>query len=328
MSVYIDGIGVLSRCAMSAGELSRIAAGEAPEIRSLPLDYPCEIPSSKLRRNSRYNKIACTAADQALKDGSDRTGLDSHRMGTVLSTGYGAVEYNCLFADSVVQKDPSRCSPSIFSGSVPNSCEGQISILNQLKGPSTMLAGGDPLEYASLLLRTDRADLILTGSVEEYYAPLFDALRERESLQGSDLSEGAAVLILRREQSEQTYCEVTQFSGTSLGASPFLHIFEDPSDRMAKALSALTAPGAVIHSGNGTWIDAAEEKALEQTFPDAVKIAAKKCFGETLGCGYLLNAALAACAIRQGRYSSVLVTGIDVIGNYCCALLKNCGRAS
>ena len=108
MDVYINGIGIISRCACRSEELEEAAFGRIAEIRPLPLEFPIEIPSSRLRRNSRYNKLACAAADQALKNAGipemmEQEGLDGHRIGTILSTGYGAAEYSSVFADSVVK---------------------------------------------------------------------------------------------------------------------------------------------------------------------------------------------------------------------------------
>lgn len=65
MDVYINGIGIISRCACQPEELKEAAYGRISTIRPLPLEFPIEIPFSRLRRNSRYNRLACAAADQA-----------------------------------------------------------------------------------------------------------------------------------------------------------------------------------------------------------------------------------------------------------------------
>ena len=140
--VYIDGIGIISRCAMSANELLRITEGEAPETKSGMLDFTSDVPPAKLRRCSRYNKLAAAAADNARKDGNIPDDIDGTRVGTIISTGFGAVESNIKFSDSVVKGEPALCSPTVFSGTVPNSCVGQICIINGYKGVSTVLMGG------------------------------------------------------------------------------------------------------------------------------------------------------------------------------------------
>ncbi len=306
MSVYIDGSSILSR---------RVDA-------EAPFEFPTEIPASKLRRNSRYNKLACAAADFALKDCAPFGSLDKRRIGTIISTGYGAAEYYSAFADSVVRGDPASCSPATFSGSVPNSCVGQICIINGLKGVSTVLAGGDPLEYSALLLKTGRADMIVTGSVEEYFKPLYDSVGSFDAVKGAELAEGAAMLIMRGERTEKTCCEVCAHSGASLGANPYIHRLDGVSDRIAGVLRKHTAPDIIFTAANGTYFDKIEDTAIKQVFPDTAAHAPKKEYGESLGCGFALSAALAARAIRDGRYGAVLVTGVDMVGNYCAVMLR------
>ena len=330
MEIYINGIGVISRSAYSKEELKEAAFGRIPEKRDLPLDFPTEIPSSKLRRNSRYNKLACAAADQALKDAhipeSIECGvLDSHLVGTILSTGYGATEYNSTFADSVVKGEPNACSPAVFSGTVPNSCVGQICIINGLKGFSTILVGGDPLEYSALLLETGRAQAILAGSVEEYYPALYEAFGSFEAAKGSDLSEGAAMAVLSRNRSEGSYCRISGFSGINLGKNPYLHVLEDAvavREKIAGVFRQFSEPDILLSAGNGTWFDSPEEEAVRDVFPSLAIARPKDIFGETLGCGYMMNALLGACLVHEGRYGRVLVSGVDMIGNYCCVMLE------
>ncbi len=306
MSVYIDGLSVISH---------RVD-------NETPFEFPSEIPAAKLRRNSRYNKLACAAADFALKDCAPFDSLDRHRIGTIISTGYGATAFFSDFADSVVRGDPASCSPSIFSGSVPNSCVGQICIINGLKGVSTVLAGGDPLEYSALLLKTDRADMIVTGSVEEYFKPLYESIGSFEAAKGAKLAEGAAMLIMRGKRTEKTCCEVCAHSGASLGANPYIHRLDDVSGRIAGVLRKHTAPDIIFTAANGTYFDEIEAVAIKQVFPDTAVYEPKKEYGESLGCGFALSAALAAGAIRDGKYGAVLVAGVDMIGNYCTVMLK------
>ncbi len=310
MSVYIDGISVLSH---------RID-------NETPYEFPSEIPSAKLRRNSRYNKLACAAADFALKDCAPFDSVDKHRIGTIISTGCGAAEYFSDFADSVVRGDPAACSPATFSGSVPNSCVGQICILNGFKGVSTVLAGGDPLEYSALLLKTDRADMIVTGSVEEYFKPLYDSIVSFDAAKGAELAEGAAMLIMRSERTEKTFCEVCANAGISLGANPYIHRLEGVSERIAGVLRKHTVPDIIFTAANGTYFDEMEDTAIKQVFPDTAVYEPKKEYGESLGCGFALSTAFAAEAIRDGKYGAVLVAGVDMVGNYCTVMLKAVGQ--
>lgn len=340
-SVYIDGIGIISRCAMSASDLMEIAGGKAPEIKHGQLEFTSNVPSSKLRRCSRYSKLAAAAAEDARTDGNIPDSIDTTCVGTILSTGFGAADNYIKFSDSVVEGDPALCSPTIFSGIVPNSCVGQICIVNGYKGVSTVLVGGDPMEYTSLLFGGGKADVILCGSVEEYCQELFDSVNSLDAASGSDISEGTVILTVRGEKSADSYCGVSDFSSVLLPVYPLT----DKADKkciklIADALSGIsckTIPDMVFTSANGTYFDEMEREAMDSVFGNKTVYAyPKKLFGETLGSGYMMSAALAAAVTKTGRASdsfadrtvdtvkTVLVTGIDVAGNYCCMLLEAC----
>ena len=324
MTAYIESIGVISRCAQSDDDLVKLLSGGECEFSDLPIEFCSQIPPAKMRRNSRYNKLACTAADNAVREAAIPETSDRRRIGTIISTGYGSSAYYSQFADTVVKGVPGLCSPTIYSGMVPNACVGQICILNGFKGASTVLTGGDPLEYSSLLLTTNKADMILCGAVEEYNAELFSELRELETLKSCDLSEGAAMLVLSKEKTVKTLCAVTGFSSASLGKSPMLHKLEEKSAEIISDILKKygSAPDAVFVSANGSYFDDVESAAIKSIFPGAELVSPKNWSGETLGCGYMMNAVFAAAAVNCGKYSKVLVTGVDLIGNYCTAMIE------
>lgn len=324
MRSYIESVGVISRCAGSAEELVKVMNGEEYEASALPIGFESQIPPAKMRRNSRYNKLACTAADNAAREAAISEELDRRRIGTIVSTGYGASVNNTQFADSVAKGVPGLCSPAIYTGTVPNSCVGQICILNGFKGVSTVLTGGDPLEYSTLLLATNKADMIVCGSVEEYNEPLYDELGRLDALKGCELSEGTAMMILTRERTEKSLCAVTGFSCASLGKSPLLHKLEGGTESIVSgALKRYDiVPDAVFAAANGAYFDGTELSAVGKAFPEAKIVLPKKWAGETLGCGYMMNTAFAAYAVSSGKYEKVLVTGFDMVGNYCTVMIE------
>lgn len=334
--VYIDGIGIISRCAKSAEDLTAIVNDDEISYENGKLEFVSNIPPSKLRRCSRYSKLAAAAADNARIDADISDDTDKHRIGTIFSTGYGAVENNIAFSDSVIKGDPQKCSPTIFSGTVPNSCVGQVCILNGYKGVSTVLMGGDPLEYSALLLTNQKADVIFFGSVEEYSEELFKSVSSYEAAQGCELSEGTAIMALKAEKNGSSYCEVSDFASVSLSEYPYVHrLDESCAEMITNTIGRFSsdAPDVVFTSENGTYFDSIERCALKKVFAgDTVFAAPKKLFGETLGSGYMLSTALASVVLKQRKLpaalgkkenvSSILVTGIDTVGNYCCVLLK------
>ena len=151
--VYVDGLGYADSAEAVANFVSK----------------------SKLRRCSQYVKMAAMAAAMAVKGADMADFVSRERIGTVISTGYGPVEYNTSFADTIFSEGPSLCSPTIFSFTVPNSCAGMICIINDSRGAATMMIGGNPLEYASLLLNRGSADYVLSGCVEENTEEIFVA---------------------------------------------------------------------------------------------------------------------------------------------------------
>lgn len=324
MTAYIESVGIISRCAQSMETVTELLNGSEAALSPMPIEFDSQIPPAKMRRNSRYNKLACTAADNAVRGAFVPEDTDRRRIGTIISTGYGSSVYYTQFADTVVKDVPGLCSPFVYSGMVPNACVGQICILNGFKGVSTVLTGGDPLEYSSLLLGTNKADMILCGSVEEYNEALYAELGRLETLKCSEISEGAAMFMLTREKTDKTHCAVTDFSSASLGKSPLLHRLDDNSAEIVFGVLDRynDTPDAVFTAANGTYFDDMEDAAIYKKFPEAVRLAPKKYTGETLGCGYAINAAFAAAAISCGKYDKVLVTGVDMVGNYCTSMIE------
>jgi 3-oxoacyl-(acyl-carrier-protein) synthase len=65
----------------------------------------------------------------------------------------------------------------------------------------------------------------------------------------------------------------------------------------------------VISSANGTFIDQAEQAALEQVIPDAITYTAKQALGESVGASGLWQIILGAQALRYGELPPVLHAG-------------------
>ena len=330
--VYIQKIGILSACAENADEL--LKAAEAKEaVKQISkteetvypkgkLEFTLSVPSSKVRRCSRYTKMAVYSAEQAVKDMRDS------RTGTVISTGYGAVESNITFSDSVVKKNPAICSPAIFSSTVPNSCAGQICMIYGFQGAGTVLTGGDPLEYAALLINSKKAERILCGSVEEYNEELAAALGMEGILNPERICEGSVMLLVSESASKDDYCRASEFSCAAFSKYPYLYKLSNTEAKNVITevfLGISKRPDMVLLQANGSYLDEAEESAVKSVFGSDISVyAPKRLFGETLGCGYLLNTAFGAAILKEkkGACKSVLAAGIDAHGNYMAVLLE------
>ena len=327
--VYINGIGIISAAAKNSLELIELAKGnQIDNITFGKVAFDLGVPSSKVRRCPRYVKMAVAATAAALKDANIEEVIDNTRVGTIISTGYGAVESNSIFSDSVVDGVPSLCSPTVFSYTVPNSCLGQVCIVNGFKGVSTMMLGGDPLEYSTLLLNTNKANLIISGAIEEYNEELKASLLYDGILSDSNISEGAVLFALSRQRALTSYCKIIKFASSSLEKYPYLYKLE--SDSTVEIISSTLIdmskdklPELVLTQQNQTYFDEIELMAMNKVFADRIAyFNTKSIFGETFNCSYLINVAMAAAFIKSGRYKSVLATGIDVHGNYLTALLE------
>ena len=330
MGVYINGIGAISEAACIAEEFSALAEGRNHLAKGQMTEFASAVPASKLRRASRYSKLTVSAAAFALKD-SETEFTDPYRTGAVIASGYGAAEYNIQFSDQVQGGEPQLCSPSVFSQSVANSCLGQLCMIEGIKGESTMLRGGDPLEYASLLLETDRADIMLCGETEEWSEELIASFNSKEASSGAVISEGSAFAVLGTEKNGCTYCKVSDHSSAALGACPLLDEREDIASVIKEVLSDMPRNADVIFTAaNGTWFDAVEAGCINEVFADIPSFVPKAVFGETLGSSYMLSVCLAAAALKNGSFRgracvSVIVTGFDMTGNYMAVRLTGVG---
>ncbi len=324
--VYVQGIGVLARSAQTPQALALSLETQSQTYPRGPISYQSVIPPAKLRRCSAYVKLTCEAAERAAQDANLSPPFDPFRVGTIFSTGYGAVESNLQFGKTVIQNKPILCSPAVFAGTVPNAGLGQVCILGGYRGYSTLLMGGDPVEYSALLLQRGAADVVLCGAVEAYSEALFTALAAIPTVAGADLAEGAAVLALSGTAGPHTYARILATASAGFAAYPY-------RQRLSKAqlqstvqtvLHSLQAakPEAVLLSANGTYVDAVEKECVHAYFPEARMVTPKTWLGETLGAGYMLNIAQACACVRQGLWRRVLALGIDPAGNFMGAIIE------
>ncbi len=342
--VAIKGMGLITPVAGNARELMELAQKLSQEEGSWqsvkgegsPLEFSLGVPASKVRRAPRLVKMAVAAAHQAIDDAGllEKSGED---IGTVLATGYGTVESNVTFADSVVDAVPSLASPAVFPYTVPNSCLGQVCIVHGLKGPSTMLMGGDVHEYSSLLLSQEKARYMLCGAVEEASPSLVQSFGVNGVLPADSLEDGAVMLVLGEpEEDRRDYCQLTAFAAGTFPACPY--VSELTAAQQREALPMLTEilseaaagaePTMVLRAGNGGYLDQLEEKALAQAFQgQVIGYRTKNFFGESISAGYSENIALGAALIKAAREAGkkspcILATGIDAHGNYLAARLE------
>jgi 3-oxoacyl-(acyl-carrier-protein) synthase len=302
-----------------------------PRAGEIPFDIP--LAPAKLRRMNRYSRLAVGGAISALRDSRVEVKPENaFRYGTIFTTGYGAMVSNVEFVKSVADDQPDLCSPSLFAGTVPNSCVGQVCIQLGLKGPSTVLVGGNTLLYSKMLLQSGKADLILAGAVEEYSEDLFSSLAENPFAKGIEIREATVALVLEREEGDkESYCTVGNSAAAGLEAYPLVKKVGAANAERAvfQALKECESVNgrkadAFINSANGGYFDEIELRAAKKALPGAQVVSeVKKSFGEAMGSAFTLNAAAAALYLKHGLrgYRNIIASGYDTIGNYHCVML-------
>lgn len=338
--IRITGMGLVNRAGISPEEFwENLNGGKRFQEKAYPVEFRPDFPSSRLRRVNRYCRLALYAADMAWKEAEELgSEIDEFSRGTIFTTGYGSMEAQVEFCREVAKGGPDTCSPTVFTGMVPNSCVGTVCMFLRCKGASTMLMGGNHLEYSSLLLQNKSAKRILCGAVEEYSEELYKGMREEEAALGAEPAEGCVVFSMERTEEAFGYCAVLGTGSTGLTYFPVLHRieYEDGVRKIEPLLIKFQdrKPQAVFGSAAGIYFDEIEKKAFDMVFPDRLIVNGVKQFtGETMGCGFSMNLAAAALCLKHGyipetlakgeRFpvSRILVSGYDVAGNYMCAML-------
>lgn len=293
-------------------------------------EMPELLKRNQLRRCPFYVKLSANTAAEAIQQVPVLAEIDPSRIGTILSTSCGPQESNIDFADTVVQHGPAMCSPATFTFTVPNSCAGQICIINGFKGASTMLMGNNPLTYGSLLLQLGKADYMLCGSVEEITEDLLQALQSRGICQQVSFQAASAMVVLSRECGSEPKVAIYGLASMALTASPYLEVCPDSDeDRVAEVLTRLCAdtglkPGVVYNAANGTAFDAVEAAGIAKALGENIQqVSPKLQYGDSIGAAFMAAVVHAAQALAAGEHQCpVAVTGVDLKGNYVAAMLK------
>ena len=168
-------------------------------------------------------RLICSAAKLAIDDSRlEITEDTTQSMGVAIGTTFGSLHSISQFDRSGLIEGPRAVNPSHFPNTVINSPASQVSIKFKIKGFNTTIstgfcAGLDAVSYAADFIRLNRADVVLTGGVEELCEETFMGFHNLGCLSGTDgsdpiccpfdarrngtiLSEGAAVLVLEEEE--------------------------------------------------------------------------------------------------------------------------------
>jgi 3-oxoacyl-[acyl-carrier-protein] synthase II len=139
----------------------------------------------KIRRLDRASQFAIAASRMALEDAGLTIGEDvaPERTGIILGSGFCGVVSSEAFHRGQVLRGPGDLNPILFPNTVPNAAASNASIELGIKGPNSTVVQSFCTAEAALLfacqqLLAERADVIVTGGVDELSAILYRGWNE------------------------------------------------------------------------------------------------------------------------------------------------------
>jgi 3-oxoacyl-[acyl-carrier-protein] synthase II len=354
--IVISGIGIISACGVGKEAFWKNClegrAGIAP-VRSFDTsaysshlgaearDFnPKEFMSPlKYRRMSRVSRLAVAASIEAVKDAAlNITSQSAPFIGVILGTGYGSTGQTDEFFVGLLREGPEWANPGLFPDTVPNAPASQVSIYHGIQGPNSTLShnevsGEQAMAYAFRLLRENRAEVVLTGGVDELSPVLFHSYAALQALSprgageegmrpfdrsrnGRVLGEGAGLLVMEKKsrargRGAKVYGSVVGWAST--GGPVGISRYEAGADQMARAMAGALRAGGVSSSqvdcvsaaANSTpELDRAEALAIQKLFgmePRSPAVSALKGLtGDFCSSGALRAAAL-LLSMQEGR---------------------------
>jgi len=243
MRIAVKGIGVTGGFGCGVAELlealqggtGRVAELSVPAALGTTLQLPAYragterleefAPKRTLRRIDHYSKMGLLGAYLALEDGG-LLGTDLSRLGVIVASGYGATATTFAFLDSIIGDGDICASPTHFANSVHNAAAANISIMLGAQGPSLTVSQFDMSVASALVsarqwLAEARVDAVLFGAIDEV-SDLIGYLQHRQrgplhpsaiaplafGEESSIIGEGAAFLLLTREDAGPAYCTI------------------------------------------------------------------------------------------------------------------------
>ncbi len=264
-------------------------------VRSFhPKDF---IPASKIRRLDRASQFAIAAAKLALADAQfSVTQENSSRVGIVLGSGFCGLSSSEEFHRGQVLKGFLDLNPMLFPNTVPNAPSSYVSIELGIQGVNSTLVQSFCTAEAAILfacdqLRKGKADLILTGGVDELSEFLFRGFSGLQFLatdqgqgekscpydkirNGLVLGEGAGLLLIENEEHARSrgvriYGYILGYS--LVGKSSKGGGSEDLDRSIKMAIRGREDRSIDYLSGTGNSskvLDALEAKGIKKTFPN------------------------------------------------------------
>jgi 3-oxoacyl-[acyl-carrier-protein] synthase II len=287
-------------------------AFRVPESALTGLAHP------RLRRASVISRFAAAAGLEALQAAAVKVdSQNADRIALIFAISNGGVIYTKRFYRDVVEVGAQAASPLLFPETVFNAPASHLAAILGVTGATYTLVGDGAVGLLAIKMAEDvmmnkALDYCLVVGTEEVDWLLCDAYRRWRLLRltppiepfskqerGIILSEGAGAILLGRAGSI-----IVQH------AHPGGHYLKraQAGEILKRILRDLNHTGIdlVVSSANGTFIDKAEQRALEQGIPDALVYTAKPAMGESVGASGLWQVILGVQALRCRELPPVL----------------------
>jgi len=295
------------------------------------------------RRIDRFTQFSVAASEEAVRDsGVDFGSLDPYRTGVIIGTGIGGIVEMETQVTRLNKGGPSRVSPFLIPKLMPNAASGNVAIRYGVHGPNMDIttacaSASHAIGEAVLTIRSDRADIVITGGTEAALASVgvagFANMRALTSTHNDDpenasrpfdkdrdgfvMGEGAGALILEeyehaKKRGARIYAEVTGYSATCDAH----HITApNPGGEVAAKTMQLALDDAHLtrddisyistHSPATQYGDAMECAAIKRLFGERASqppvSGLKSMIGHLLGASGAVAAIATALSIKEGK---------------------------
>ena len=349
--VVITGLGALTPLgpdvpALEEGLLSGRSGArllDEPEFADLPariaatVDLTGRLERVEARTLDRVQQLALVAAREAWTD-AGAPDVAPERLAVVLGSGIGGALTLLSQYDVLRDKGPRRVSPHLVPMLMPNGPAATVGLeLGARAGVhcpvSACASGAEAIALALELLRSGRADVVVTGGAEACVHPLpmagFAQMRalstrndepeaaSRPYDKGRDgfvLGEGAGVLVLETEEHARSRGATVhaRLAGAGLAADAHHVTAPDPAGTgAARSIDLALRDAGVLpsevghvnaHATSTPLGDIAEARALALALGDhrPAVTATKSCTGHLLGAAGAVEAVATAVALRDG----------------------------
>ncbi|MGE8205843.1 beta-ketoacyl synthase N-terminal-like domain-containing protein [Heyndrickxia sp. NPDC080065] len=293
-----------------------------------------KIPLNEIRKIDRFTAMVIATVDQILSEN-----VYDEYTGFILNTEFASWSSVNDYIQTLEYKGPNYISPRLFSKIVQNYAQGKISILYQLKGPSTTLTGNSSVAYGFDLIQSKFTDQLIVSGVEEINEDLIFAINKVEKCKYA--GEGAGTLLIESENSAikrdtYIYAEILDYkikfySNIKTVDERKLFIVEMIKDLLKK--NNINYPPSVVIYGEGYMDENNLEinEVLNIIFEKEVNSTKiyypQRIIGETFGAAHSIYCSIAcemlSNTIEKNCRSYAIACNVEFSGNIILFLLKS-----